>query len=222
MSVIEIKNLKKSFEKDLLILKDISLSIEEGESVAIIGKSGTGKSTLLHLVGLLDKPDSGLISINGNSVASLNDKQLSKIRNTQIGFVFQSHMLMEDFTLLENIMVPSLIAGNTRNEAKQKALDLISLIGLQDRKDHYPNQLSGGEKQRTAICRALMNNPAIILADEPTGSLDEENAKLCEDVFFDLVKKNRTALLLVTHNIDFAMRCERVYEIKNHVLSRVK
>lgn len=222
MAVIELSNIYKSFASQILLLDDISLKIEKGQSVAIIGKSGTGKSTLLHMAGLLDRPTSGKVLINGQDTSVLPDKVLSELRNKNIGFVFQSHLLLEDFNALENVMVPALIAGSDKDNAEHRAKDLLDKMGLSDRLNHSPSKLSGGEKQRIAICRALINNPDIIMADEPTGSLDEENAQLCENLFMNMVETQKTALLLVTHNRDFAMRCSTVYEIKNHILNKVK
>lgn len=223
MPVIELRNISKSFSEDLLILDDISLEIEKGTSVAITGNSGTGKSTLLHIAGLLDNPSSGSVVIDGKNADSLRDEELSDLRNRYLGFVFQSSMLLSDFTCLENVMTPSLILGKQdRKEIESRSLSLLEKVGLSERTCHYPSQLSGGEKQRIAIARALMNDPVLILADEPTGSLDEENAVLAENLLLDLARLEQKALLLVTHNKDFAYRCDKVYEIKGHHLECVK
>lgn len=222
MAVIELKDIKKIYDDNLLILDNINLSIEKGQSIAILGKSGSGKSTLLHIAGLIDNQTSGSIFINDKDVSQLTNDELASLRNKTLGFVFQNHMLLEDFNCLENVIVPSLIYDNKKKESVKSAKALLEKVGLSDRLKHYPSQLSGGEKQRVSIARALINKPLLILADEPTGSLDEENAKLCENLLLDLVKKENTSLLLVTHNTDFANRCDQVYVLQNHNLNRIK
>lgn len=224
---IELKNISKSFptadsKLGLQILNNINFCLNSNESTAIIGKSGTGKSTLLQICGGLDKPTEGTVLIDGIDISKLNDSKMSELRNKRIGFIFQANMLLEDFTALENVMVPAMIAGKNKTECKKTAEELLKQMGLEDRMNHYPAQLSGGEKQRVAIARALINNPDVILADEPTGSLDEENAKEVEDRLLDVVKSDSRTLLLVTHNMDFAKRCNRILLLKNHTLTEEK
>lgn len=209
-------------EGEITILEDVDLCIARGESTAIIGKSGSGKSTLLHIAGGLDSPTSGKVLCNGVDFATLDDKRRSSLRNLHIGFIFQANLLLEDFTALENVMAPAMIAGRTARDCRPRALSLLERLGLGDRTHHLPSQLSGGEKQRIAICRALMNEPDVIMADEPTGALDEENAQDVERLLLDLVKEEGRSLLLVTHNNDFAYRCDNVYLLKNHALSLEK
>jgi len=221
---IELVNICKSFpaadgKGSIQILNNISFCLNPNESTAIIGKSGTGKSTLLQICGGLDKPSEGSVLFNGNDISTLNDSRMSELRNKSIGFIFQANMLMEDFTALENVMIPALISGKKN---KEKAEELLRQLNLEDRMNHYPAQLSGGEKQRVAIARALINDPDVILADEPTGSLDEENAKEVEDRLLEIVKSGNRTLLLVTHNMDFARRCDRILVLKNHTLTEEK
>ena len=183
--MIEIKNITKSFGS-LQVLKGIDLHIDKGEVVSIVGPSGAGKTTLLQIIGTLDKPDTGSVCIDGIDTTRLSSKRLSDFRNTRLGFVFQFHQLLPEFTAIENIMIPAYIAGKSRKEARTRADELLSFMGLSDRASHKPNELSGGEKQRIAVARALMNNPAVILADEPSGSLDTHNKEGLHQLFFDL------------------------------------
>ncbi|MCR4676494.1 MAG: ABC transporter ATP-binding protein [Sphaerochaetaceae bacterium] len=228
MYPIELVKVSKSFpavekgEKDLLILDQIDLAVEDGVSTAIIGKSGSGKSTLLQIAGGLDKPVSGQVFCSGTDFATLSDRDKSYQRNRHIGFIFQANLLLEDFSALENVMSPALIAGKTEKECRDRAVMLLERTGLKERMNHYPAQLSGGEKQRVAICRALMNDPDVILADEPTGALDEENASAVEDLLIELAGTEKKSLLLVTHNNDFASRCDKVYLLKNRKLTLLK
>jgi len=225
---VELLGIKKRFKAaqngdgEITILDGINLHILRGESTAIIGKSGSGKSTLLHIAGGLDSPSEGKVLCNGVDFSKLDDRKKSSLRNLHIGFIFQANLLLEDFNALENVMAPALIAGKTVRECKSRALELICKLGLSDRAMHLPSQLSGGEKQRVAICRALMNEPDILMADEPTGALDEENAFDVEQILLSLVKEEGRSLLLVTHNNDFAFKCDNVYLLKNHVLSLEK
>jgi ABC-type lipoprotein export system ATPase subunit len=224
---IELVNICKSFPSadgntPLQILNNINFCLKSNESTAIIGKSGTGKSTLLQICGGLDKPTEGSVLFNGTDISKLSDAKMSELRNRKIGFIFQANMLMEDFTALENVMIPAQIQGRRESECKPIAQDLLKQLGLEDRMNHYPAQLSGGEKQRVAIARALINDPDVILADEPTGSLDEENAKEVEDRLLEIVKSGNRTLLLVTHNMDFARRCDRILVLKNHTLTEEK
>ena len=228
MHPIELISITKRFkaaekgEGEITILQDLSLSIVQGQSTAIIGKSGSGKSTLLHIAGGLDSPSEGKVYCNGTDFSSLDDKRRSELRNLHIGFIFQANLLLEDFNALENVMAPALIAGKKASECRERAVSLLEKLGLGERLNHLPGQLSGGEKQRVAICRALMNEPEAILADEPTGALDEDNAAEVENLLLDLVKEEGRSLLLVTHNQDFAFKCDNVYMLRNHNLSLEK
>lgn len=224
---IELVSISKSFPSadgkgNILILNDISLRLESGKSTAVMGKSGTGKSTLLNICGGFVTPTGGSVLVNGNDLSKLNDDRISQIRNKSIAYVYQSFFLFEDFTALENVMVPALIAGQSRHQCTDKAMNLLRELGLEDRFNHYPGQMSGGEKQRLSIARALMNDPQVILADEPTGSLDEENAKEVEDRLLSITSSGNRTLLLVTHNSDFAGRCDNIYVLKNHTLTKEK
>ncbi len=225
MHPIELNSITKRFkaaekgEGEITILSDVNLAIVQGQSTAIIGKSGSGKSTLLHIAGGLDSPSEGKVYCNGTDFSSLDDKRRSELRNLHIGFIFQANLLLEDFNALENVMAPALISGKKVSECRPRAEQLLERLGLKDRMNHLPGQLSGGEKQRVAICRALMNEPEVILADEPTGALDEENAAEVENLLLDLVKEEGRSLLLVTHNQDFAYKCDNVYMLRNHNLS---
>ena len=197
--MIDIKNITKSFGS-LQVLKGIDLHINKGEVVSIVGPSGAGKTTLLQIIGTLDSPDSGDITIDGIDVRKLNQKKLADFRNKHIGFVFQFHQLLPEFTAIENIMIPAFIAGMSKSEAKKRAMELLDFMGLADRAKHKPNELSGGEKQRVAVARALVNNPSVILADEPSGSLDSQNKAELHQLFFDLRDKMGQTFVIVTHD----------------------
>jgi lipoprotein-releasing system ATP-binding protein len=228
MHPIELVSITKRFKAaekgndEITILQDLNLSIVQGQSTAIIGKSGSGKSTLLHIAGGLDSPTEGKVICSGTDFASLDDKRRSVLRNRHIGFIFQANLLLEDFSALENVMAPALISGVKAKDCRDRAVELLERLGLADRMDHVPGKLSGGEKQRVAICRALMNRPEVILADEPTGALDEENASEVENLLLDLVREEGRSLLLVTHNQDFAFKCDNVYLLKNRNLTLEK
>ncbi len=228
MHPIELVSITKRFKAaekgndEITILQDLNLSIVQGQSTAIIGKSGSGKSTLLHIAGGLDSPTEGKVICSGTDFATLDDKRRSVLRNRHIGFIFQANLLLEDFSAIENVMAPALISGVKARECKDRAVELLERLGLADRMDHVPGKLSGGEKQRVAICRALMNRPEVILADEPTGALDEENASEVENLLLDLVREEGRSLLLVTHNQDFAFKCDNVYLLKNRNLTLEK
>jgi len=196
------------------VLKGIDLAIEPGELVAIVGPSGSGKSTLLHLLGALDRPDAGSVEIGGRSLAGLSGAELAAFRNQTIGFVFQFHQLLPDFTALENVMLPGRIAGRDPREVLERARGLLLEVGLSERLDHFPNQLSGGERQRVALCRALALEPPLLLADEPTGNLDPESGETVFELMLSLQARHRTTGVLVTHNPEIARRCTRILRLE--------
>lgn len=210
--MIQVNNIHKSFGT-LEVLKGVSLHVAKGEMVSIVGKSGAGKTTLLQIIGTLDRPTSGDILIDGKSIVAMSDKQLSEFRNRHIGFIFQFHQLLPEFTALENVMIPCLIAGMSQREAAEKAKSLLSKLGLELRLDHKPAALSGGEKQRVAAARAMIMNPDIILADEPTGSLDEQNKKELAELLLRLQHDFGQTILIVTHDNDLAKISNRIIEI---------
>lgn len=208
------QGLEKSYGS-LHVLKGIDLTIQKGEIVSIVGASGAGKSTLLHLLGTLDMPDKGKISLNGAEIQDLLGPALAKFRNKHIGFIFQFHQLLPEFTALENAMMPALIAGKSFTEAESAAQKLLEMLGLRDRLQHKPSQLSGGEQQRVAIARALINDPDLILADEPSGNLDSENAKALHELFFELRDKLNQTFVIVTHNLELADMADRKLVMKD-------
>lgn len=212
--MITIKGIRKSFGS-LEVLKGIDLEINKGEVVSIVGPSGAGKTTLLQIMGTLDKADSGSVTIDGVDVGSLNAGKMAEFRNLNIGFVFQFHQLLPEFTALENIMIPAYIAGKSSKEAKQRAKELLDFMGLADRADHKPGQLSGGEKQRVAVARALVNNPAVILADEPSGSLDSHNRSELHRLFFDLRDTMGATFVIVTHDENLAADSDYVVRMSD-------
>lgn len=210
--MIEIRNITKSYGP-LTVLHDVSLSIPEGEILAIVGPSGAGKTTLLQIAGTLDRPDSGSVSLDGVDLFSLKDKKLSEYRNRHIGFVFQFHQLLPEFSALENVAMPAFIAGRKRKDALQEAERLLRDLGLGDRLSHRPSELSGGEKQRTAIARALVNRPRVVFADEPTGSLDSHNRREIQDVILRLRQETGQTFVVVTHDREMASIADRVVEM---------
>ncbi len=199
----------------LHILKGIDLTIYENEALCIVGASGAGKSTLMHILGALDSPDEGQVLFKEQNLFTMSDEKLAHYRNHSLGFVFQSHHLLAEFTAIENVLLPARIKGLTFDDARQKAEKLLSTVGLAQRFDHYPNQLSGGELQRVAIARALVNDPEILFADEPTGNLDSKNGLMVQDLFFDLIKQMKITLVIVTHDIKFAERFRRVLRMQD-------
>lgn len=210
--MIDIKGITKSFGT-LKVLKGIDLHISKGEVVSIVGPSGAGKTTLLQIMGTLDSPDEGSIVVDGVDIRGLKKKKLSDFRNTHIGFVFQFHQLLPEFTALENVMIPAFIAGKKTSEAKKRAMELLEFMGLADRASHKPAELSGGEKQRVAVARALVNNPAVVFADEPSGSLDSKNKAELHQLFFDLRDKFGQTFVIVTHDEYLASITDRTIHI---------
>ena len=209
------RTFKRSEKHKLEIIKGVSLSIEKSKISIIVGKSGTGKSTLLHILGGLDSPDEGTVLIDGIDIHKLDDDKLSDFRNNRIGFVFQFHHLLPEFTALENINIPQLIAGKKTNEASMRSIELLDIVDLADRQDHKPSELSGGEQQRVAIARALANNPKIIFADEPTGNLDSANSMIIHELITDLKIKFDLTFLIVTHNKSLINLGDRILEMKD-------
>jgi len=215
--MIKATEIVKSFG-DLKVLKGINLDIKKSEIVAIVGPSGAGKTTLLQILGTLDKADSGTIHYNNTLLNKLNEKQLSKFRNEQIGFVFQFHQLLPEFTALENVCIPAYIAGKSKQESEKRAKQILEFLGLKERLEHKPSELSGGEQQRVAVARALINDPGLILADEPSGNLDTENKQELHRLFFDLRDKFGQTIVIVTHDRELSGMSDRKIEIKDGII----
>lgn len=218
MSLIETHKLTKIYksgEKELIVLNQLDLRVEQGEVVALVGSSGTGKTTLMHVLGCLDSPTSGKYLLNGKNVLSFNRKQLAFIRNSQIGFIFQNYHLLNHLNAKENVILPQVYGGVAEKQARQRAEELLQFVGLGDRLMHYPHQLSGGQKQRVAIARALAMKPKILLADEPTGNLDQENTKRIIDLLFMINKTHETTLMIVTHEREIANQAKRCITLEN-------
>ncbi len=215
--MIQIEKLTKSFG-DLQVLKGVDLTIEKGEVISIVGSSGAGKTTLLQLIGTLDKPTSGTIRFNGEDLGRLSSKRLAAFRNRHIGFVFQFHQLLPEFTALENIVIPALIAGRKRSEAESEAMQLLQVMGLQERAHHKPAEMSGGENQRVAVARALINHPDVVLADEPSGSLDSKNKEELHKLFFDLRDRFGQTFVIVTHDETLASYTDRTLHMVDGVI----
>ena len=215
--MITLRNITKSFGT-LQVLKGIDLKIEKGEVVSIVGPSGAGKTTLLQIMGTLDTPDTGSVLIGDTDVTQLSQKEMARFRNQHLGFVFQFHQLLPEFTALENVMIPALIANRSQKETKERAKELLDFLGLSDRAEHKPNELSGGEKQRVAVARALMNKPSVILADEPSGSLDSKNKAELHQLFFDLRDQLGQTFVIVTHDEALAVLTDRTIHLKDGMI----
>jgi lipoprotein-releasing system ATP-binding protein len=215
--MIQARNITKAYDS-LKVLKGISLDIQKGEIVSVTGASGAGKSTLLHILSTLDKADSGEVMVDGIDTGMLNDRKLAEFRNRKIGFVFQFHHLLPEFTALENVCIPAFIARINKKEAEHRAMELLNFLNLGDRASHKPSELSGGEQQRVAVARALVNQPAVLMADEPSGNLDSANAKQLHQLFFDLRDRFHQTIVIVTHNEELAEMADRRLKMKDGLL----
>ncbi len=220
-AVLKLEDIGRTFHQgteNLEILNKVNLTVQPGEIVALLGQSGSGKSTLLQIAGLLEPPTTGKVTVNGTDCTKTSDRKRTEMRRDEIGFVYQFHHLLPEFSALENVMMPNLIAGVSKKTAKGQATELLTLMGLEHRLSHRPAKLSGGEQQRVAIARALANKPSLLLADEPTGNLDEETAETVFQNFMDLVRKHNVAAVVATHNTDLASRMDRIVHVKDHHL----
>ena len=218
--MIRLEGITKSFGS-LQVLKGIDLEINKGEIVSIVGPSGAGKTTLLQIMGTLDEPDAGTVEFDGTVVSRMKEKELSAFRNKNIGFVFQFHQLLPEFTALENVMIPAFIAGVSSKEANERALEILEFMGLTERASHKPNELSGGEKQRVAVARALINHPAVILADEPSGSLETHNKEELHQLFFDLRERLGQTFVIVTHDENLSKITDRTVNMVDGIIKKV-
>ncbi len=218
--MIKVRDIRKSYGQ-LEVLRGIDLDVKRGEVMSIVGPSGAGKTTLLQIVGTLDRPDSGVVMFDGENILRLNDNKQAAFRNANIGFVFQFHQLLPEFTVLENVAMPALIGGRPRTEAYSRAKELIDYLGLGSRIDHKPMQLSGGERQRAAVARALINRPSVILADEPSGSLDSRNREELHKLFFDLRRDMGQTFVIVTHDEALAGQCDRIVHMSDGKITEI-
>lgn len=223
-NIVEIRSLVKKYSnggEDLVILDQLDLSLGKGKKLIITGESGCGKSTLLNIIGGLDRGSSGVVNVSGHDVEQMKELELSNFRNRVMGFVFQFHYLLKELTAVENVMMPSFIAGNSRKKAMEEAENLLRKVNLEERSSYYPYQLSGGERQRVAVVRALINKPLIVLADEPTGNLDEKNSRAVEQLLFNLVEENNTTLIMVTHDAGLAQRGDITMKLESGKLKKL-
>lgn len=218
--LIDIRNINKSYDS-LRVLKDVSFGIRQGEIVSIAGPSGAGKTTLLQIIGSLDRPASGVVMYGDTDIFKMNDNRLARFRNRNIGFVFQFHQLLPEFSLLENVMMPALIGGSSRGDAEVRAMELIEFLGLADRASHRPAQLSGGERQRAAVARALVNSPSVVLADEPSGSLDSRNREELHRLFFELRERFGQTFVIVTHDMSLAAVSDRTINMRDGEITEI-
>lgn len=218
MGLLAAENIHKTYSRgvdDLEVLRGLDLRVEAGEALAILGASGSGKSTLLHILGTLDQPDKGVLRFQGQDLLAMSEEELAQFRSKEMGFIFQFHHLLNEFTALENVMMPCRVAGDDLKDAEKRSHELLEIMGLNERKNHYPQQLSGGELQRVAIARALVRQPKILFADEPTGNLDSQTSLKIQDLFFELQAKMGLTLIVVTHDLQFATRFPRVLRMKD-------
>ncbi len=223
--LLEVRNLKKTYHSgnvELEVLRDVNFAVYPGEVIALMGPSGVGKTTLLNLIGALDLPDSGSISLNGQLLADLSQRKLAQVRNTSLGFVFQFHHLLPEFTALENVLIPKMISTSTSDQHQQRALDLLQTFGLENRATHFPHQLSGGERQRVALARALMNNPALVLADEPTGNLDRKSGTQLIQAILAFSLEHQQTFIIATHDDSIAEQAQRILEIRDGSVTDIK
>ncbi len=218
--MISLSDIRKSFDR-LEVLRGVSLDVEAGEVMSIVGPSGAGKTTFLHIMGTLDRPDSGKVSYDGRDLSGLSSNELARFRNSSVGFVFQFHQLLPEFSMIENVAMPALIGGMRRKEAFARASELIDYLGLAERAAHRPSQLSGGERQRAAVARALVNRPSVVLADEPSGSLDSHNRKELHRLFFELRRDMGQTFVIVTHDEGLAADCDRVVRMTDGIISSI-
>lgn len=218
--MISLSDIRKSFDR-LEVLRGVSLDVEAGEVMSVVGPSGAGKTTLLHIMGTLDRPDSGKVSYDGRDLSGLSSNELARFRNSSVGFVFQFHQLLPEFSMIENVAMPALIGGMRRKEAFARASELIDYLGLAERAAHRPSQLSGGERQRAAVARALVNRPSVVLADEPSGSLDSHNRKELHRLFFELRRDMGQTFVIVTHDEGLAADCDRVVHMTDGIISSI-